>query len=138
VAAGVIASLMAGFDTVQHASFVDDRTFDVLEMHPGFTLGVYRSIMDRGPVSGYPAAARDQLVSRWSAMLASVRLAYDRGVPFAAGSDCGGAVHPHGLYAHHRTRCARGDIDRSRRGWHRRWRRARQARQHRRCRDRGW
>jgi imidazolonepropionase-like amidohydrolase len=28
-----------------------------------------------------------------------VRLAYERGVPFAVGSDAGGAVHPHGRYA---------------------------------------
>jgi imidazolonepropionase-like amidohydrolase len=28
-----------------------------------------------------------------------VRLAHERGVPFALGSDAGGAVHPHGRYA---------------------------------------
>ena len=32
-------------------------------------------------------------------MVAAVRLAYERGVPFAVGSDAGGAVHPHGRYA---------------------------------------
>jgi len=32
-------------------------------------------------------------------MVAAVRLAHERGVPFAVGSDSGGAVHPHGRYA---------------------------------------
>lgn len=100
---GVTAAVMAGFDTIQHASFVDDRTLDILEAHPRstlvFTLGVYRSIIDRGPSVGYPEPARAHVIARWPEMLAGVLRTYDRGVPFAVGSDCGGAVHPHGLYA---------------------------------------
>src|SRR5205814_325852 len=32
-------------------------------------------------------------------IVGNVRKAYARGIPFAAGSDCGGQSHPHGRYA---------------------------------------
>lgn len=96
-------AIEAGFDTVQHASFVDGGTIDVLEGHPDcrlvFTLGVYDAIRVNGPAFGYPAASIARVESAWPSMVAGVRLAYERGVPFAVGSDCGGRIHPHGGYA---------------------------------------
>ena len=64
-----------------------------------FTLGVYDAIAQLGPEVDYPAEARERVIAVWQAMVDSVRLAYERGVPFAVGSDCGGRVHPHGRYA---------------------------------------
>jgi imidazolonepropionase-like amidohydrolase len=93
----------AGFDTVQHASFIDERTIGLLDAHPDcrlvFTLGVYDDIRMNGPLIGYPPSSIARVEETWPAMVAGVRLAYERGVPFAVGSDCGGKVHPQGRYA---------------------------------------
>jgi imidazolonepropionase-like amidohydrolase len=101
--AGIKSAIRAGFDTIHHASFIDTEAIDELEQHPQtrlvFTLGVYRSIIDNGPAVGYEEQARRRVESVWSRMVQGVRTAYDRGVPFAVGSDCGGLVHPHGGYA---------------------------------------
>ncbi|HEV8470460.1 MAG TPA: amidohydrolase family protein [Candidatus Limnocylindria bacterium] len=100
---GIQEAIRAGFDTVQHASFIDDECIDLLERHPTthvvFTLGVYDGILELGPQIGYPLESIERVRAVWQQMLDGVRLAYARGVPFAAGSDCGGAVHPHGRYA---------------------------------------
>ena len=99
----ITAAILAGFDTIQHASFIDDATIDLLGSHPRsrlvFTLGVYDDIVHIGPGIGYPPESRDRVLAVWDRMVAAVRLAYERGVPFAVGSDAGGAVHPHGRYA---------------------------------------
>jgi imidazolonepropionase-like amidohydrolase len=99
----ITAAIFAGFDTIQHASFIDDATIDLLAAHPRsrlvFTLGVYDDILHIGPSIGYPEESRERVLAVWDRMVAAVRLAYERGVPFAVGSDAGGAVHPHGRYA---------------------------------------
>ena len=99
----ITAAILAGFDTIQHASFIDEATIDLLDSHPRsrlvFTLGVYDDIVQIGPGIGYPPESRERVLAVWDGMVAAVRLAYDRGVPFALGSDAGGAVHPHGRYA---------------------------------------
>jgi imidazolonepropionase-like amidohydrolase len=99
----ITAAIDAGFDTIQHASFIDDATIAHLGAHERsrlvFTLGVYDDIVHIGPSIGYPSESRDRVVAVWERMVAAVRLAYERGVPFAVGSDAGGAVHPHGRYA---------------------------------------
>jgi imidazolonepropionase-like amidohydrolase len=99
----ITAAIEAGFDTIQHASFIDDATIALLDAHPRsrlvFTLGVYDDIIHIGPRIGYPNESRERVEAVWGRMVAAVRLAYERGVPFAVGSDAGGAVHPHGRYA---------------------------------------
>jgi imidazolonepropionase-like amidohydrolase len=99
----ITAAIEAGFDTIQHASFIDDATIALLAAHPRsrlvFTLGVYDDIIHIGPRIGYPNESRERVEAVWDRMVAAVRLAYERGVPFAVGSDAGGAVHPHGRYA---------------------------------------
>ena len=99
----ITAAILAGFDTIQHASFIDDATIDLLAAHPRsrlvFTLGVYDDILHIGPSIGYPDESRERVLAVWDRMVAAVRLAHERGVPFAVGSDSGGAVHPHGRYA---------------------------------------
>ncbi|MBM4420626.1 MAG: amidohydrolase family protein [Chloroflexi bacterium] len=101
--ASVGDAIEAGFDTVHHASFIDRPTLARLERHPDcrlvFTLGVYDDIRTIGPTIGYPPAGIEQVEKTWRAMVEAVRLVADAGVPFAVGSDCGGAVHPHGRYA---------------------------------------
>jgi imidazolonepropionase-like amidohydrolase len=96
-------AIEAGFDTVQHASFIDERTIGLLEGHPDsrlvFTLGVYDDIRTTGPLIGYPPSSIERVGASWPGMVAGVRLAYEQGVPFAVGSDCGGKVHPQGRYA---------------------------------------
>jgi len=99
----ITAAIDAGFDTIQHASFIDDATIALLDAHPRsrlvFTLGVYDDIIHIGPRIGYPSESRERVEAVWDRMVAAVRLAYERDVPFAVGSDAGGAVHPHGRYA---------------------------------------
>jgi len=99
----ITAAIRAGFDTIQHASFIDGATLDLLGAHPRsrlvFTLGVYDDIVHIGPTIGYPPESRERVLAVWDRMVAAVRLAYELGVPFAVGSDAGGAVHPHGRYA---------------------------------------
>jgi imidazolonepropionase-like amidohydrolase len=102
-AAGIKNAIRAGVDTVQHATMLDEEALDLLEAHPNtrlvFTTGVYDGIITMGERVGYPAASRQRLLEAWPRIIAGVRLAYARGVPFAAGSDCGGLTHPHGRYA---------------------------------------
>jgi len=99
----IAAAIRAGMDTIQHASFIDDPTIDLLGVHERsrlvFTLGVYDDIVTIGPGIGYPPESRERVLAMWDRMVAAVRLAYERGVPFAVGSDAGGKVHPHGRYA---------------------------------------
>ena len=99
----VAEGIGAGFDTIQHASFIDEATIGLLDAHPEtrlvFTLGVYDDILKTGPKIGYPPDSRRRVEVLWDRMVAAVRLAYELGVPFAVGSDAGGAVHPHGRYA---------------------------------------
>lgn len=99
----ISAAIGAGVDTIQHASFIDDATIDLLERRPAsrlvFTLGVYDDIVHIGPQIGYPPTGSEQVAAVWDRMVTAVRLAYDRGVPFGVGSDSGGKVHPHGRYA---------------------------------------
>ncbi len=100
----IAEAIVAGFDTVQHASFIDRATVDLLEGHDAtrlvFTLGVYDDIRRSGPRVGYPPESLARAEAAWERMVQGARLAYERGVPFAVGSDAGGAVHPHGRYAH--------------------------------------
>jgi imidazolonepropionase-like amidohydrolase len=64
---------------------------------------VYDGIIKLGPSFGYPKAAHDRFVAAWPTIVANVRKTYDRGIPFAGGSDCGGLSHPHGRYARNVT-----------------------------------
>jgi imidazolonepropionase-like amidohydrolase len=104
---GVKNAIRAGVDTVQHATFMDDEAIDLLENHPTsrvvFTTGVYDGIIQIGPSIGYPSAARDRFAAAWPEIVGTVRRVYERGIPFAAGSDCGGQSHPHGRYARNVT-----------------------------------
>jgi imidazolonepropionase-like amidohydrolase len=101
--AGVTAAIKAGFDTIQHSSFIDSTSIDHLETHPQsrivFTLGVYADIVRNGPQFGYPPDAIQRVKDVWPRMVDAVRLAHQRGVPFGMGSDGGGRVHPQGSYA---------------------------------------
>ena len=101
--AAIQAAIKAGFDTIQHASFLDDATIDSLEKNPNarvvFTLGVYDSIIRHGLDTGYERDVVDKVAGSWPRMLDAVRLAYRRGVPFTVGSDGGGRIHPHGSLA---------------------------------------
>lgn len=101
---GVIAAVEAGFDTVHHASFIDDRTVDALENHPetrvAFTVGVYDPIIHNGPDIGYPNDSIKRVIETWPAMVAAVQVAARRGLPFGLGSDAGGRVHPQGHFSH--------------------------------------
>jgi imidazolonepropionase-like amidohydrolase len=104
---GIKNAIRAGVDTVQHGTFLDDEVLDLLEERPTsrlvFTTGVYDGIINLGPAIGYPAAAYQHFVEAWPVIVGNVRKAYERGVPFAAGSDCGGQSHPHGRYARNVT-----------------------------------
>ncbi len=104
---GIKNAIRAGVDTVQHGTFLDDEVLDLLEQRPDsrlvFTIGVYDGIITLGPSMGYPVAARQRFVEAWPQIVANVRKAFDRGIPFAAGSDCGGLSHPHGRYARNVT-----------------------------------
>jgi imidazolonepropionase-like amidohydrolase len=101
--AAIVAAAAAGFDTIQHATFIDDVAIDALEKHPNsrvvLTLGVYYDIIHRGPEIGYPAAAVSIVERRWPEMLSAAKLAWRRGVPFGLGSDAGGRAHPQGRFA---------------------------------------
>jgi imidazolonepropionase-like amidohydrolase len=101
--AAIQTAIEAGFDTIQHASFIDDTTIDALEKKPDsrvvFTLGVYDSIIRKGLTTGYERAVVEKVAEVWPRMLDAVRLAYKRGVPFTVGSDGGGRIHPHGSLA---------------------------------------
>lgn len=101
--AAIQAAINAGFDTIQHASFIDDATIDALEKKPDarivFTLGVYDRIIRHGLDAGYARDVVDKVAGSWPRMLDAVRLASKRGVPFTVGSDAGGRIHPHGSLA---------------------------------------
>jgi len=104
---GIKNAIRAGVDTIQHGTFLDDEVLDLLEERPSsrlvFTTGVYDGIINLGPAIGYPAAAHQRFVEAWPVIVGNVRKAYERGIPFAGGSDCGGQSHPHGRYARNVT-----------------------------------
>jgi imidazolonepropionase-like amidohydrolase len=105
--AGIKNSIRAGVDTVQHGTYIDEEGFVLLEQRPAtrlvFTTGVYDGMITLGPANGYPAAARQRFVDTWPTIVGNVRRAYERAIPFAVGSDCGGLSHPHGRYARNLT-----------------------------------
>ena len=110
---GIKNAIRAGVDTVQHGTFLDDEALgDLLEQHPDsrlvFTTGVYDGIITIGPRIGYPNAARQRFVDAWPEIVANVRKAYDRGIPFAGRFRLRRAVAPA------RSLCAQRDAVRAR------------------------
>lgn len=95
--AGILASVRAGVRTIEHGNYLDEECIEaMLEANIILvpTLSIGRSILRRS--DSLPPAAAEKLRDAVDRSNLSVRMAYDAGIPIAAGSDFGtsGAESP--------------------------------------------
>lgn len=93
---GIANAVEAGVDTIEHAAFADDRSFEIMKTH-GTTLVPTVSALN--PIEeglGIPAATVDKSLRAREIYRASTARAIGAGVRIAAGTDAGTAFNPIG------------------------------------------
>ena len=91
-----------GAASVEHGIFIDDEAVDLLLEHDVVlvpTLAQYTTYTEQGLDFGRPRRSVDAHRRIHDDHVRSIRLAYERGVPIAAGGDAGGAHFPQGSAA---------------------------------------
>lgn len=91
--------LRAGIDSIEHASFMDRETIDLLRERNGFivpTFSIYYKMKETGADHHLPASVVELARRAWDLKVERFRDAYRAGVRVAAGSDNGSpaAAHP--------------------------------------------
>jgi len=92
-------ALEAGVDSIEHGSFLDRATAERMRERGAYlvpTLSVYDAMARHAPALGSPAYIVRKTDAVRAASLGACRLAYEVGVPLAAGTDAGSPGHPHG------------------------------------------
>jgi len=92
-------AILAGVDTVEHASFPDGECIDLLlerrvAICPTFT--IYHHMKERGPEFGLPAAVGDVTRRLWDRKVECFRRCLEAGVRVVAGTDSGSPGGHHG------------------------------------------
>jgi len=99
-AAGIVAALRNGVDTIEHGFHLDSEGLALLaERDATFvpTLAIMHRITERGDDHGVPEWGLEKSRAAREAHLDAVERAYEAGVPIAAGTDfMGPALVPHG------------------------------------------
>ncbi|MBY0527276.1 MAG: amidohydrolase family protein [Gemmataceae bacterium] len=103
----------AGVDIIDHATFIDDETLDVIAEHGSFVapgLDYLVSVLEHGKRGGFPwlGTPQDFLDKTSSdkeleASIGNIRKAYQRGIKILVGSDFGFSWTPHGTYGRELT-----------------------------------
>ena len=96
------AALEAGVDSIEHGSFLDRACAERMGERGTYlvpTLSVYDAMARNAPALGSPEYIVRKTDAVRAASLGACRLAYEVGVPLAAGTDCGSPGHPHGTLA---------------------------------------
>ena len=103
---GIKNALRAGYDTIEHGSFIDDEGLDLLlERDVPCVPGLYfeKASVERGPEFGLPQAVIDGHQETLEAGAASALKILRAGGRLGLGGDYGFAWTPHGTYAHELT-----------------------------------
>jgi imidazolonepropionase-like amidohydrolase len=93
-APGIQAALRAGVDSIEHASWIDDKTIDLYSKTDTYlvpTLYLYDYFLVSPTISEF---ARNKSRTKGPGILANMAKAYKKGVVFAMGTDSG--ISPHG------------------------------------------
>lgn len=101
--AGIKNALMAGYDTLEHGTFIDDETLDLLlERDVPVVPALYfeQVSVERGPEFGLPQAVIDGHQETLEGGAASACRILQAGGRLGMGGDYGFAWNPHGDYAH--------------------------------------
>ena len=102
-AQGIGNAIDAGADTLEHASFLDERTARSAAAGGQIlvpTLIAFSSYAGLGTAAGVPAHAVTKAGRAYEAGLRAVAHAGAHGIPIGAGSDAGGRAKAHGCLAH--------------------------------------
>lgn len=100
--AGIKNALMAGYDTLEHGTFIDDETLDLLlERDVPVVPALYfeQVSVERGPEFGLPQAVIDGHQETLEGGAESARRILQSGGRLGMGGDYGFAWNPHGDYA---------------------------------------
>lgn len=94
---GIKNAVRAGVDTVEHGSFLDEEGADLMVEHGTVlvpTISVLYLYVHKGPEVGVPSWITEKFRGDLDAHFESVRLALDKGIPMAVGSDSGHRFNP--------------------------------------------
>lgn len=101
-AEGVKRSLMAGIDTIEHGSFLDDECIEMMVARGAFlvpTLSINRWILERGKRTGVTGSGLAKVEEAGRRQVESVQKAISAGVKIALGTDSTGTICPFGHHA---------------------------------------
>jgi imidazolonepropionase-like amidohydrolase len=100
--AGIKNALLAGYDTLEHATFIDDETLDLLlqrDVASVPALYFEKASIERGPEFGLPQSVIDGHQETLDGGAESARRILEAGGRLGMGGDYGFAWNPHGDYA---------------------------------------
>tara|TARA_B100001971_G_C18215824_1_gene553761 strand:+ start:175 stop:1464 length:1290 start_codon:yes stop_codon:yes gene_type:complete len=103
---GIKNALRAGYDTIEHGSFIDEEGLNLLlERDVPCVPGLYfeKASVERGPEFGLPQAVIDGHQETLEGGMASALKILRAGGRVGLGGDYGFAWNPHGTYAHELT-----------------------------------
>ena len=90
-------SVIAGVDSVEHGTFMDDQDIALMKQHGTFycpTVYTGQFVAEQAKKGAYPATVAAKAIAIGPQILSTVSRAYKGGVKFAYGTDAG--VYPHG------------------------------------------
>jgi len=96
---GIMNSLRAGIDSIEHGVFLDHEAIDLMLKSKSClvpTLSPPYRILKGGVKAGIPSSVVKRAKTAMKNHLDSVTKAYDAGVPIAMGTDAGTPLNPHG------------------------------------------
>jgi len=96
---GIRNSVEAGISSIEHCSFLDEETAELMIKKGTYsvpTLSASQLIVENGTAAGIPAEAVKKGVECRDSAFASAKLAYDKGVKIALGTDAGTPFNVHG------------------------------------------
>ena len=95
---GIIASVKAGVDSIEHGSMLNDEAIELMEENGTYLVPtLYLADAEGGTTAGKTAHIQEKGAKVSAAALKSFRAAYAAGLKIAFGTDAG--VFPHGLNA---------------------------------------
>jgi imidazolonepropionase-like amidohydrolase len=100
---GILNSLKAGIDSIEHGFFLDDESIDLMKQNQVFlvpTIAALHFISEKGVESGIPAPFVEKARNAMEAHKMSIQRAKLAGVPIAMGTDAGTPFNLHGQNAY--------------------------------------